>query len=415
MKHLQMAETRVGKFLAPAALCLLVMLSALLAVPSLCMGQSPSAADNGAIKDAAQAMVVGNLKQAESDLASVLRSNPRDYRALNLLGMIRAQQQRNVEAEKLFKRVIQEQPNFAGAYVNLGLVYLQMSQLDDAVAQFQEALRIDPGRDDALGALLNTWRVQARADVQSGNPEKALSALMQARKASPRNPDVEFDFAMVALRMNLLPDAAEAFRGVLAVRPDDAKSLYGLGRADIGLAKYEDAAATFSRYVQLYPQDASGHYALGVSLASLEKTSEASAQFQRSVEIQPEQTESYLQLGRICLDAGDLDCAATNFNRVLSRDPRHAEGLSGLGRVEFQRKDYAKAVELLQRSIAIDPSVRQAHYYLGLAYARLGRSEDSKKELQVATSLEHEEVEKHRTMLKLLDSSQNPGDSKPEP
>ena len=89
--------------------------------------------------------------------------------------------------------------------------------------------------------------------------------------------------------------------------------------------------------------------------------------------------------------------------------------LSGLGRVEFQRKDYAKAAELLQQAIAIDPSVRQAHYYLGLAYARLGRKEDSEKELQVASSLEHEEVEKHRSILKLMDSGQNPDELKQEP
>ena len=401
-----------SKNLAVAAFSLIMIFSASVAAPPLCSAQNSSPDENDAIKAAAQSMVAGDLKRAETDLEDVLRRNPGEYRALNLLGMIRAQQQRDSDAEKLFKTVIRERPDFAGAHVNLGLLYLQMSQLDDAVAQFQEALRIEPGRDDALGALLNTLRVEARAAVGAGDTEKALALLIEARKASPKDPDVLYDFGMVALRMNLLPDAVEAFHGVLEVRPDDAKSLYGLGWAQIGLEKYEDAVATFSRYTQRYPQDASGHYALGVSLASLEKQSEATAEFQRSIEIQPEQTESFLQLGRICLDARDLDCAAKEFKRVLKRDPRHAEALSGMGRVEFQRKEYDKAVELFQQAIAIDASVRQAHYYLGVAYARLGRSEESKKELQAASNLERQEVEKHRAILKLMDSGQNPGDEK---
>jgi tetratricopeptide (TPR) repeat protein len=370
-----------------AALAIVCGIAALVATGGFCRAQNAAADESSLLQDAARSMVAGDLQQAETDLQSVLRANPHEYRALNLLGMIRAQQQRNADAEKIFKSVIQQKPNFAGAHVNLGLLYLQMSRSDDAIAQFQVALRLEPGRADALGALLNTLRVQAREAVHDGKWEKALALLIQARKASPQNPDVLYDFGIVALRMSLLPDALEALQGVLAVRPDDANALYGLGRAQIGLGKYQDAARTFSRYVKLYPQDASGHYALGIVLASLEKSAEARDQFQKSVDLQPQQTESYLQLGRICMDAGDLDCAAADFDRVLQRDPTHAEALAGMGRVSFQRKDYAKAIELLQQSIALDSSIRQAHYYLGLAYARAGRKEDSEKELQLASKI----------------------------
>jgi tetratricopeptide (TPR) repeat protein len=415
MNYFRAVSARVRASRARALLAIAYGVAALSLCGGLCRAQNAGPDENGLLQDAAHSMVVGDLPQAESDLQSVLRSNPHDYRALNLLGMIRAQQQRNADAEKIFKSLIQQKPDFAGAHVNLGLLYLQMSRSDQAIAQFQEALRLEPGRADALGALLNTLRVQAREAVHDGNLEKALALLIQARKASARNPDVLYDFAIVALRMSLFPDAVDAFGGVLLIRPDDANSLYGLGRAQIGLRKYQDAAGTFARFTDLHPQDASGHYALGIALASLEHSDEARAQFQKSVELQPEQTESYLQLGRICLDADDLDCAAADFDRVLHRDPRHAEALAGMGRVEFQRKDYAKAIELLRQSIDLDPAIRQAHYYLGLAYARVGRNEDSAKELQVASKIEHDEVEQHRAILKLLDSGQDGDANKQAP
>ena len=54
-------------------------------------------------------------------------------------------------------------------------------------------------------------------------------------------------------------------------------------------------------------------------------------------------------------------------------------------------------------AVAADSAMREAHYYLGLTYARLGRKGDSEKERQTAIQLEKEDVEKHRTVFKIID------------
>jgi hypothetical protein len=77
-----------------------------------------------------------------------------------------------------------------------------------------------------------------------------------------------------------------------------------------------------------------------------------------------------------------------------------------MGRLKFQQKAYSQALELLGKAVAADASLREAHYYLGMTYARLNRKEESKKELEIAGLLEHEEVERHQNMLKIIDSNQ---------
>jgi tetratricopeptide (TPR) repeat protein len=141
-------------------------------------------------------------------------------------------------------------------------------------------------------------------------------------------------------------------------------------------------------------------------LQALQRTSDARQEFNRSVQLQPQQTESYLQLGLIELEMGNLKEAREEFDRVLKRDPRHARALTGLGRVKFEEKDYAGAASLLTNAIAIAPRLREAHYYLGLTDARLGRKEESEKELQIASELEHAEAEQQRNHLKIVDSDQ---------
>jgi len=355
------------------------------------------------IRNAAESIAAGNLDQAEKQLHTVLQENPDEFRALNLLGIIRAQQRREPEAEELFKRAIEIKPDYTSAHASLGLLYLQMSKPDAAISQLKEALRLDPQRTDVSAALSGVWRNQAHAAVQQGDPEKALSLLIEARKITPNDADVQFNFGMVALRMSLFPDAVQAFQETLKLRKDDGNALYGLGRAQMGLDKYDEARESFAHFVQLHPEDVSGHYALGMTLQALQRSDEARSEYEKSIQLKPVQTESYFQLGVMDLEAGDLTSAQKRFTRVLEQDPHHAGALTGAGRVAFQQKEYAKAVEFLQSAVAASSSIREAHYYLGLTYARLGRKEDSDKELETASRLEKEDLEKHRTVFKIID------------
>jgi tetratricopeptide (TPR) repeat protein len=222
---------------------------------------------------------------------------------------------------------------------------------------------------------------------------------------------------MAALQMSLWDDAVEAFRQTLQLRKNDPIAVWGLGRAYMGQAKFEEASQQFARYAALRPNDSAGHCALGMTLAALERSAEARAQFEQSIGLAPAQTESYFRLGLLDLDSKDLDAATRNLRLVLRRDPKHAGALAALARVEFEQKRYAEAIDLLERAIASDDSLGVAHYYLGLTYSRMGRKAESDQELQKATQFGHQEVEKQRTIFKILDpgSTRAPNDSEGQP
>jgi tetratricopeptide (TPR) repeat protein len=355
------------------------------------------------LRESARAISAGDYQLAENELRTILETSPRDYRALNFMGILRAQQRRETEAEGFFKQVIEIKPDFVGGHAGLGLLYMQMGKRDDAIAQLRETLRLDPSRTDARDSLVQLWIAEAGDALKAENSEKALAALLQARKVTPNDPDVEYRLGMVALRMGLFADAMEAFQSVLNSKPDYGAALYGLGRAQAGAAKYPEATLSFSNYVQSHPDDPSGQFALGLVLQTLQENQTARQCFQRSIELRPAQTESYFRLGLLDLDENQLTSAETNFRTTLKRDAKHAGALTGLGRVAFQRKNYSEAAEDLRQAVTSDPSLREAHYYLGLDYARLGKKEESAKELETATRLEHEEVEHHQHALKVLD------------
>jgi tetratricopeptide (TPR) repeat protein len=367
------------------------------------------------LQDAAQAMTAGKLTRAETDLLTVLRTAPDDYRALDLLGVVRVLQHRDAEAEQFFRRAVQKEADFAPAHAHLGLLYLQKGRADDAVPQLREALRIDSARTDASDALVHILRDQSKTAAAAGDSGNSLVLLREARNYAPGDPDVQFEFGAMALQLSLWQDAIAAFQQTLKLRQNDAVALYSLGRAFLGEWKFEDARQQFARYVEARPDDASGHCALGMTLAALESTQEAREQFERSIVLAPEQTESYFRVGLIELNMKDLDEAATNFRLVLTRDSKHAGAVSALGRIAFEQKRYPDAIDLLHRALAIDDSLREAHYYLGLTFVRVGRKEEADSQLQIATRLEHDEAQHRRTVLRIQDGKGgDQHDSEPE-
>ncbi|MFZ3265505.1 MAG: tetratricopeptide repeat protein [Terriglobales bacterium] len=366
------------------------------------------------LQDAAQALTAGKLSRAESDLQSILRATPEDYRALDLLGVVRILQRREKDAEQLFRRAIVKNPDFAPAHAHLGMLCVQKGRPEEAVPQLREALRIDPARSDASAALVRILQDQARTAAVAGNNPKALALLKDASKYAPDNPDVQFELGTIELQISSWQDAVEAFQQTLKLRENDALARYDLGRAFMGLSNFEEARKQFATYVKIRPDDGNGYCALGMTLAALERAPEAREQFERSITLAPAQTESYFRLGLIDVDEKNLGEAARNLRLVLAREPKHAGALSLLGRVAFEQKHYSDAIDLLQQAIAVDDSLRETHYYLGLTFARVGRKEEADDQLQIATRLGHDEAEQQRTVFRIQESASDTKSSQPQ-
>ncbi len=382
-------------------LCVVIFLVAASAISA---AQIPNrGSQQSRLQDAAQAISAGKLEQAEAELQSVLRSVPNEFHALDLLGVIRILQHREPQAEELFRNVVEKNPNFAPGRAHLGLLYLQMGRSQEAVPQLREAVRIDPTRTDATGALVHILQDQSQAAVDADDLQDALALLNEARRYAPDNADVQYGFGMLALRLSLHQDAVDAFQKTLQLRKNDPLALYNLGRAFMELSKFEEARQQFAEYVTLRPNDPSGYCALGMTLAALERSEEARAEFEHSIELAPVQTESYYRLGLLELQSREFEAASKHLRKALEREPAHAPALTALGRVAFEQKHYTEAIGLLQQAIVSDNTIREAHYYLGLTFARMGRNQESEEQLEIAIWLEHDETEHRRTVWRISD------------
>ena len=64
-----------------------------------------------------------------------------------------------------YQKALEINPNITEAHNDLGVIFAQKGQMDDAIAQFQEAVRLNPGDSNAQTIWLKRRRWHGRFTV----------------------------------------------------------------------------------------------------------------------------------------------------------------------------------------------------------------------------------------------------------
>jgi tetratricopeptide (TPR) repeat protein len=208
--------------------------------------------------------------------------------------------------------------------------------------------------------------------------------------------------------MRLFHDADKSLAAAAELDPGNAMLLYAQARVKMDLGQLDPAKEKMQAYLKLRPDDAGAHYGLGRIYRLGMEFDKAQAEFQRSIELQPTQTESYYELGDLALKQGNFAEAIAQFSKTLERDSKHGGALEGAGEAYFKQKQYERAKTFLERAVAAAPNYSPSHYYLGLTLARLGRKEDSERELETAAKLADAENKNAAMQYQLLTPTATP-------
>jgi protein O-GlcNAc transferase len=97
----------------------------------------------------------GQLAEAETIYRRILKDDPNHSDALHLLGVLASQANRHDLAVQLIHQAIAISPNNALYYNNLGHVFKNLNQLEDAILCYESALGFQPDNPDALSQLVH--------------------------------------------------------------------------------------------------------------------------------------------------------------------------------------------------------------------------------------------------------------------
>lgn len=208
---------------------------------------------------------------ALEDAEQAAKQHPQSAEAQDKWGELLDEAGQFEAARQQFEKAIELNANYGEAYLNLGLVSLQLNAPDKAALNLDQAIKLLGSTPEAGYALY----VRAKIYTDRENYDDALRALNKAVELRPDLAEAWSDLGEA--RKAKLDDrgALTAFKKAVDLNPEDAVAEYRLG------AEYlrQDNAALAAEYLRAAykhnPQDQSVLNALQSALRKLGKTGEA--------------------------------------------------------------------------------------------------------------------------------------------
>jgi len=280
------------------------------------------------------------------------------------------------EAVRDFQQFLRLQPGSAEGHFNLGLALQSAGQLEESLTELRKASSLQPGLH---GVRMFTGIVNYKLNHLSA----AHDELVRETRLEPRNAAGWMWLGVVELAQNHAEAAATALDKAAALDPGNLDILYHRGRAHLLISK-----ESYSAMFKLSPESWRVHEVLGQADAEAYREDDAISEFRLAIRAAPREPGLNEELGDACWTMGKLQEADDAYAEEIKIDAANAVALYKLGSLRVTRDDAAGGVPLLERALALDPAIGDAHYYLGKADAALGKDDLAIEQFRLATNPE---------------------------
>jgi protein O-mannosyl-transferase len=327
-----------------------------------------------------------------SDTVAKAPTNPRAH---NNLGYVLDLGGRTAEAIAQYQQALRLQPDYVDARNNLGAALMTTpGRMDDAIAQYREALRLKP---DYPGVHYNLGNALLKIP---GQMDEAVAHLQEALRRDPDFADAHRSLGDAWAKMpGQLEKAVAEFKEALRLRPDYVDARINLGSALARMpGRISEAMTEFEAAARQNLAQPGVHLNLGHALLTVPgRVNDAIAQLQEALRLKPDYPEAHLELGNAWAAVpGRLDDAIAQFREALRVKPDYPEAHFNLGNawatVPGRMND---TIAEYQEALRLRPDYADAHVNLGNALCAQGRFAEAVAQYQEALRLQPDHVDAH--------------------
>jgi predicted O-linked N-acetylglucosamine transferase (SPINDLY family) len=263
------------------------------------------------------------------------------------------------EAERLYLEVLAQDPQDFTARHLLGVARAQSGRLDQALADIEDALKINPSDAEAVFNRANVLKILAR-------PLEALAGYEQALALKPGWAQVENNRGTVLQALGRHEDALAAYDRALAAAPDNVDALNNRGSVLQDLKRPAEALACYDRALRLAPNFSAAFNNRGSALMDLKRFADALSCFDSALALRPTDAQAMNIRGNALPALLRYEEALTAYDQALALKPDYAEAQNNRGEALQQLKRHEEALAAFDRAAPARPEA-----FAGAAMAAL--------------------------------------------
>ena len=246
----------------------------------------------------------------------------------------------------------------AAGHICLGLVYGGTGRYGESAAQYQLAVQLEPGNQNAALGL-----------------------------------------ASMLERQGAINEAEAAYQRVIDTHPQSYFAYNAMGGFYYRRSEYEKAIQMFQKVTQLAPENYAGYVNLGGTYNDVGRLLEAIEPLKKSISLRPSYA-GYTNLGTSYLGLHKLKEAADAYQEAVALDPKQyvtwgnlASAQNYSGSKDKARASYNEAIELASAELKINPQDAEIMSDLAIYYATIDNRQQALSYLDQALQHGHSNKE----------------------
>ena len=162
---------------------------------------------------------IGAVEEALKVYQQVVKLNPENKFAWNILGLIYSDQKKNQDALEVYDQALQILPQASILWNNRGTVLIEMDELEKALLSFDRALELDTEYSDA-------WNNRGVVFLELGRLPEAIIALDRSIELEPKDGNTWYNLARVYGAIKNKEQTLSSLKKALQWDPDKKKGIH---------------------------------------------------------------------------------------------------------------------------------------------------------------------------------------------
>ncbi len=261
----------------------------------------------------------------------------------------------------------------AAGHACLGLVADGTGQYREAAKEYQQAIDLEPGNENAYVGL-------ALAYEHEGAIDQAEQAYQRAIEAHPNSPYAYNSLGTFYLRREQYDKALQMLQKVIALAPEGYGAYVNLGATYNNMGEYAKAIEPLKKSISIYPSYP-GYVDLGVAYAGLNRFADEAAAYEEANKLDPREFITWGNLGEARYYNGEKAQALAAYRKAvelaveeLKVNPHDSDVLSNLANYYSILGDRDRALSYLQQALQYGHNDKDILVDAASVYNHLGDS-----------------------------------------
>ena len=250
------------------------------------------------------------------------------------------------EAQNFYTQVLQVDPNYINANINLGVIFQDTGDYEKAKKYYDNAIKIDPNNVSANGNLGVIFKAL-------GENQKAKSCYEKAIEFAPNYVNAHSNLGVVFEELGDLEKAKSCFEKAIEINPNIANIQSNLGAIFHKLGEYQKAKSCFQKAIEINPNYIDANQRLGILFKVLGDFPKAKSYFKKIIEIDPNNLVAYNHLGSLQHQLGEFQKAISFFKKIIEIDPNSLAAYINISQSYAAETNSEKAISSSYKALKI--------------------------------------------------------------